>query len=155
MDSSTDWAAWSRDAVALMQARNEAWIERFGLSGAPYTWNIEQATLRFTRESGAVIADLCVVGTAAASGGTFLWAWANDGIPKHAWQRLHPVIGFGQQHGLDLLTTPEWTGGKSEGLEVLAVAGRILDADGTFLDTHGDLTVFFLLFDIREERVAA
>lgn len=138
-----------------MQARNEAWIDGFALAGVPYTWNIDQARLRFARESGAVVADLCVVGTASASDGTFLWAWANDGVPKQAWQRLHAVIGFGQQHGLDLLTTPEWSGGQPEGLEMLGVAGRILDAEGTFVDTHGDLTMFFLLFDIREERAAS
>src|SRR6185436_5804464 len=29
-DSEPDWAAWSREAVRLMQARNDAWIAKFG-----------------------------------------------------------------------------------------------------------------------------
>ena len=146
----TDWSAWSREAVALMQARNDAWVERFGLSGAPYTWNLHEATIRFQRPMGAVIAELCYVGSVTASEGTFRWAWANDGVPKQAWERLHTVVGFGRANDLDLLTTPEWNAGRADGLEMVAVAGRILDADGTFVDTHRDLTTFFLLFDFKE-----
>lgn len=155
MSASTDWSAWSRDAVALMQSRNAAWIERYGLSEAPFNWNLENATMRFTRPVGDVVAELCFVGSASTHDGTFLWAWANETIPNHAWQRLHAVIGFGQEHDLGLLTTPEWAGGRAEGLEMVAVAGRVLDADGAFVDTHGDLTMFFLLFDFREERATA
>ena len=134
-----------------MEARNNAWIARFGLSGAPYTWNLDQATMRFQRPTGDVVAELCCIGTASHSAGTFLWSWANDALPKQAWHRLPAVVGFGQQHHLDLLTTPEWSGGRSEGLEMLAVAGRILDADGTFVDEHEDLTLFFLLFGLTEQ----
>ena len=151
MSAPTDWSAWSREAVALMQARNDAWIARFALSGAPYTWNLNEATLRFQRPIGAVVAELCCVGSASTSAGTFLWAWANDAVPKGAWQRLHTVVGFGHAHDLDLLTTPEWSGGRAEGLEMLAVAGRILDAHGTFVDTHDDVTMFFLLFGFKEQ----
>ncbi|MDF2771348.1 MAG: hypothetical protein K0S86_842 [Geminicoccaceae bacterium] len=152
MSEATDWSAWSREAVALMQARNEAWIDRYGLANAPFTWNIDDRTLRFSRPDGDVVADLCLVGATAGSRGTFLWAWADGGVPKHAWERLHAVIGFGQEHDLGLLTTPEWPGGRSEGLEMVAVAGRILDAEGAFVDTRDDVTIFFLLFDFREER---
>jgi hypothetical protein len=154
MSAPTDWSAWSREAVALMQSRNEAWIERYALSTAPFNWNLDDGTIRFTRPTGDVVADICFVGTASSRDGTFLWAWANDGVPKNAWQRLHAVIGFGREHDLGLLTTPEWSGGRAEGLEMVAVAGRVLDAEGAFVDTHGDLTMFFLLFDFREQAAA-
>ena len=45
----TDWAEWSRQAVAAMQARNEAWITRFGLARAPYRWDLVTAELLFER----------------------------------------------------------------------------------------------------------
>jgi hypothetical protein len=152
VSESTDWSAWSREAVALMKARNEAWIERYGLADAPYTWNIDEGAVRFTRPGqSSVVADLCLVGTASASQGTFLWAWANDGVSKRSWERLHAVVGFGREHDLGLLTTPEWPGGRAEGLEMVAVAGRILDAEGAFVDTRDDLTIFFLIFNLRED----
>jgi hypothetical protein len=155
VSGSTDWSAWSREAVALMQSRNEAWIGRYALAEAAFKWSLDDATMRFTRPAGDVVAELCFVGTASASEGTFLWAWANETVPKRSWQRLHAVIGFGQEHDLGLLTTPEWNGGRAEGLEMVAVAGRVLDADGAFVDTRGDVTMFFLLFDFREEPATA
>ncbi len=151
MSSSTDWAAWSREAVALMQRRNEAWIQRFGLRGEPFDWDLERGTLSFARGNHAVVADLCVVGTASTCEGTFLWAWANGTMPEEARRQLDTVREFGEEHDLGLLTTPEWEGGRAEGLEMLAVAGRILDAEGFLVDTHADLTLFFLLFNLRRD----
>jgi hypothetical protein len=56
---------------------------------------------------------------------------------------------FGVTHDLPLLTMPEWPGGRAEGLEMLAVAGRIQDASGGFIDTAGDLILFFTLHRFR------
>ena len=58
MTTSPDWAAWSRDAVALMQARNAAWTDRFSKPGAPYTWDLDRATMTFPDDAGNVVADL-------------------------------------------------------------------------------------------------
>jgi hypothetical protein len=69
-------------------------------------------------------------------------------------RRLHAVRAFGARHGLALLTDPEWTGGRAEGLEMLAVAGRILDAEGTWVDADDDLTLFFLLFGLHRAPAA-
>jgi len=149
MPDPTDWEVWSRDAVLLMHERNRDWTSRFGLDGAAYSWDLEQTTITFARPDDVVIGDICVVGTAAESTGTFLWAWANEALPRRAWATLDAVRQFGRLHRLSLLMDAEWPGGRAEGLEMLAVAGRILDAEGAWVDTSGDLTLFFLLFDLR------
>jgi hypothetical protein len=42
----TDWAAWSREAVEMMVARNAEWPRKLGLVGAPeYRWDLDAATL--------------------------------------------------------------------------------------------------------------
>lgn len=65
---------------------------------------------------------------------------------------MHPTYGrvrrFGITHDLPLFTTPEWPGGRAEGLEMLA-AGRIQEASGGFIDTAGDLILFFTLHQFR------
>ncbi len=149
-DPNTDWSGWSREAGRLMQERNAAWQERFRLGGHAYRWHLDPATLRFERESDAVVARVCVVGTASEHEGTFLWSWANEAIPATARLGLEAVREFGARHGLLLLTTPEFKGGRAEGLEVLAVSGRVLDAQGVFVDRKGDVTMFFALmgFDV-------
>jgi hypothetical protein len=157
----TDWAQWSRQAVAQMKAQNRAWLQRFALQGAPYHWDLETAALTFARASDRVVADICVIGTVSHADTTFLWAWANDTIPPIARRGLELVREFGETHDLPLLITPEWSGGRAEGLEMLAVAGRIQSASGGFVDEADDLTLLFTLSNFRvrpnagEDRPAA
>jgi hypothetical protein len=148
-DAEPDWGQWSREAVVLMQARNQAFVEKFALSGRAFRWNLDVGQIAFLGDEHAVLADLCVVGSISACEGTFLWAWANGSIPRQAQVRLHDVRTFGETHDLDLLTTAEWPATRAEGLEMLAVAGRVLDAEGVFVAPEGDLTLFFVLHGLR------
>ena len=145
----TDWAEWSRQAVAAMSACNEAWVSRFDLKRAPFHWDLATAELRFERATDHVVADVCVVGTVSKVTGTFLWAWANDAIPVAATRGLDVVRTFGITHDLALLTEPEWPGGRAEGLEMLAIAGRVQDASGGFIDGAGETVFFFTLHRFR------
>ena len=144
-----DWAAWSREAVRLMQERNTAWQQRFGLSDCPFQWDMNTATIQFRRNVDAVVAAVCVVGTTSVAESTFLWGWANESIPPIARRNLERVREFGARHQLPLLMTPEFHGGHAEALEMLAVSGRVLDAEGVFIHPDGDLTFFFALSDFR------
>ncbi len=146
----TDWAEWSREAVRLMQARNAEWMSRYGVTTrTSYRWDLQSATISLARERDDVVSTLTCVGTASASAGTFLWAWANPAIPDAARAGLNRVRAFGIENALSLLTEPEVAGGKPEGLELAAVAGRITDASGVFVDAGDDTTCFFLLRDFR------
>lgn len=148
-DNVTDWTEWSRQAVAVMQARNEAWISRFDLGHAPYRWDLVTAELRFERATDHVVADLCLVGTVSEQEGTFVWAWDNDAIPATAKRGLDVVRTFGTTHDLPRLITPEWPGGRADGLEMLAIAGRIQEASGGFVDKEGGVLLFFTLRHFR------
>ena len=145
-----NWASWSKDAVALMQSRNEDWRRSFGLVDATYHWDLDSATMRFESPSRTVLASLCVVGTTSASEGTFLWGWANRSLPAAVTGGLDVVRRFGEEHDLPLLVSPEIPGARAEGLECTAIAGRIQDAAGVFVDTCGDVTMFFTLAGFRE-----
>lgn len=150
----TDWHEWSREAVATMDRRNKEWIARYGLGSAPYRWDLEQAVIRFEREGGRVVADLTIIGSVSEHAGTFQWAWADAAVPAAATVGLDAVRRFGEEHDLPLLTTAEFRGDRSQGLELLAAAGRIQDAAGGFTDRSGDLTLFFTLHRFRVEEPA-
>src|SRR5687767_7024312 len=126
----TDWAAWSREAVQLMRRRNADWEQRFTLQGCPFVWDLETASIRFERTLDDVVASICLVGTTSSPEGTFLWAWANEAIPSVTRRGLDLVRAFGAKHDLSVLTTAELPGGRPEALEMVAIAGRVLDADG-------------------------
>jgi hypothetical protein len=148
----TDWGEWSRGAVAEMQAQNEAWLRRFSLQGAPYRWDLGTAELIFDRAGDHVVADICAIGSVSEAEGTFCWAWANEAIPSTATRGLELVRAFGEAHDLPLLIMPEWPGGLADGLEMLAVAGRVQDANGGFVDTERGLTTLFTLSHFRVRR---
>jgi hypothetical protein len=150
-DAARDWSQWSRECVQLMQARNRAFIDKFALSGRRFHWNLDVAKIVFAAAESAVIADLTAVGSTSESEGSFRWAWANAAIPRPAKERIEEVRRFGQTHRLDLLTEAQWPGGRAEALEMLAVAGRILDADGVLVAPDDDLTFFFALHRFRAQ----
>lgn len=152
-DGPGDWGAWSREAVQLMQGRNAAFVRTYALEDAHYHWFLDEALLVFPFDGREVMADICVVGSVSSSAGTFLWAWANDVIPASARRGLEKVRDFGLSNGLGLLSTDEWPGGRAEGLEMAAVAGKILDADGIWIAPNEDLTLFFALSNFRQREV--
>jgi hypothetical protein len=135
--------------VAQMQARNEEWIRGFSLQGVPYRWDLGTAELIFVRAGDRVMADICAIGTVSEAEETFCWAWANDIIPPTAMRGLELVRAFGEEHDLPLLITPQWPGSLADGKEMLAVAGRIQDADGGFMDGDQGLTLLFTLSHFR------
>ena len=152
METAPDWSAWSRGAIRLMRERNRTWMNRYGLKGCSFAWNLPCAELVFQCENDEVACDICVIGTLSKSEGTFLWAWANTAIPVRPQRGLTRVREFGELWGLGLLIEPEWSGGQAEGLEMVAIAGRILDAEGTFTDEVGDVTLFFALSNFQRRQ---
>ena len=145
-----DWPRWSRESVALFQARNRDWQSRSSLRAQPYRFDLDSATLTFDRGSDLVVADLTVIGTTSRSEATFLWSWANESLPAIATTLASRVRAFGETNHLPLLTRSEWPGARPEGLEMLAISARILDAEGAFVHESGDVTFYFALFDFRE-----
>ncbi|EXU81874.1 hypothetical protein AX13_01075 [Comamonas aquatica DA1877] len=146
----TDWAAWSREAVETMVARNAEWPRQFGLQGDPaYRWDLERALLVFEGPLHEVVATVCLVGTTSEREGSFVWSWANEAIPPVHGQALEVVHEFGRDHHLALLTTPRIQGGRPEATECLCIAGRLQRAVGTFIDQQGDVALYFTILHLQ------
>ena len=146
----TDWAAWSREAVETMIARNAEWPAKFGLQGSPaYRWNLDNATLVFEGPLHQVVATVCLVGTTSDSEGSFVWSWANEAIPKKHGQALEAVHDFGRENHLALLTTAQIQGGRPEATECLCIAARLQRAVGTFIDKQDDVTLYFSILHMQ------
>ena len=142
----TDWAAWSREAVEMMVARNAEWPRRFGLQGSPdFRWDLDSATLVLQGPLHEVVATVCLVGTTSDSENSFLWSWANEAVPKQHGEALEVVHDFGREHQLALLTTARIPGGRPEATECLCIAARLQRAMGTFIDQQGDVTLYFTI----------
>jgi hypothetical protein len=137
-----DWAAWSRDSVAQLSARARDLLARHSLAeGAPYRWDLETAALTIGDTSFALV----TIGTVV--NGSFRWSWANDSIPPGAKVGIDTVRQFGLDNELALLIESCTPGGLPQGHECLAIAARILDADGCWIDATD---AGYILFALRE-----
>lgn len=146
----TDWAAWSRESVEMMVAKNAEWPRQFGLQGTPaYRWDLDSATLVLNGPLHEVVATVCLVGTTSDSEGSFLWSWANEAIPRQHGEALEVVHDFGRESHLSLLTTPRIQGGRPEATECLCIAARLQRAMGTFIDQQGDVTLYFTILHLQ------
>ncbi|NVB85791.1 MAG: hypothetical protein HOV81_45935 [Kofleriaceae bacterium] len=137
-----DWAAWSRDSVSQLSARARDLLARHSLAeSAPYRWDLETAALKLGNASFGLV----TVGT--ITGGSFLWSWANDSIPPAAKVGIDKVRQFGIDNDLELLIESCAPGGLPQGQECLAIAARILDADGSWIDATDAGYILFALRD--------
>jgi hypothetical protein len=124
-----DWGRWSKDCASIMQSRTDELLRRHGIAAnAAYRWDLETGAMQI----GDVTIRIVTVGT--VSGGSFLWSWANEAIPAAAKAGIDRVRSFGLEHGLSLLSEPCASGGLSQAKECVAIAGRILDASGIWID---------------------
>jgi hypothetical protein len=137
-----DWAAWSREAVELMSLRTKEFLQRHGLEpGAPYRWDLDLAEMRM----GTSCFGLSVVGT--VSGTSFLWSWANEGLPPACCQRVAEVRSFGERNGLSLLSEPCHPGGLTQLKECVAISGRLLDASAVWFHRSETTHLGFVLHE--------
>ncbi len=115
-------------------------LAKHGLNaGSPYRWDLGTGELVVE----GVHLPLVTVGT--VSGDSFRWAWATDAIPASAKRGLERVREFGEEHGLQLLCTARVGGGLAQGKECLAIAGRVLDAAGVWIDSIETGHIVFVL----------
>ncbi|HEX7700795.1 MAG TPA: hypothetical protein VF403_08740 [Kofleriaceae bacterium] len=140
-----DWGAWSKEAVSLMTARTRELLARHSIpTSAAYHWDLDAGVIVI----GEATFGLTTVGT--VDDASFLWAWANDALPANGKRGIEAVRQFGLEHGLGLLVEPCARAGLAQAKECLAIAGRILDARGIWIDKTEVGSILFVLY----ERVA-
>jgi hypothetical protein len=140
----TDWGAWSRESVALMTARANERMRRHDIpAGAPYHWELEAAKITI----GEATFRLVTVGTVVND--QFLWSWANDAIPATAKVGIERARQFGIDNDSNWVLTDPWMrGGLAQAKECLVLAGRILNADGVWIDQTESGYIRFILFEL-------
>jgi len=142
MDTVADWGAWSKEAVVLMTARTRELLARHAiLEGSAYHWDLATGLIVI----GGVTFRLVTVGTTVAE--AFLWSWANEGIPPSAKADIARVRQFGVDNDLSLLVEPSLSGGLAQAKECLALAARVLDAQGIWIDQTSAGHIFFALHE--------
>ena len=137
-----DWGAWIRETDELIATRTRELFERHAIPlGCDYYCDLHASAMVLDD----VTFPMTVGGTVVGS--SFLWAWADDTIPHTAKAGLERVRQFGVENGLAMLTDERAHGGLGRAKECVAIAARVLDAQGIWLDDTDDGYILFVLFE--------
>jgi uncharacterized protein DUF6882 len=131
--------------------RQAALVTEYGLQGdIQYQWSLDDATISWTRGGVEVLAGrITLLGTVSHEAGTWLWSWANDGIPAPARGDVERVRVIGAAHEFPVLASAGFAADQRTVPAARIAAADILDADGLWLDRQDGMDLHFTLHDLR------
>ncbi len=97
-----------------------------------------------------VVASIQVVGTTSKTSRTWMWAWANESLPRGVTERVLEVRQFGVTEGLSKLTEPQLTDNEFLGWEMAAITARIIGAKGAYRCPGDDGFLYAVYIDIND-----
>jgi hypothetical protein len=128
------FSEFRHDATHQLMNLNKECEEKFHISSCPrWHYDFDCGTLTFSRDGEPkIVASIQVVGTTSVSGGTWLWAWANQSLPKRVIEGSVKVREFGEKERLPELTQKSWPDNEYLGWEMAAIAAKVLGAKGAY-----------------------
>jgi hypothetical protein len=127
-----------------MDVRQERFVSTIA-SAAHWHYDLDEAVIEFSGGGSMVSHRFVVAGSTSVVEGTWLWSWANDGLPESAVVGIDSVRAYGEAHGYEPLITAEWLAREPLMGDVSAVAGELLGATGYFRTSGGDVSLYLLL----------
>jgi hypothetical protein len=130
-----DWYAdWRRESFEQLLAKQQHLKDEYGLGGWPrYDYDLDAGLLTLSDERGPrVSCDVEVAGTVGE--GDWLWGWANAHLPKGRREKVLRVKAYGEEHGIEELSSELIEAADLEGLGWMLTAAtvRLLDAEGAY-----------------------
>ncbi len=147
-----DWYdAWCEEAFETFRAKQQRLSETYDLaSWQRYDYDANAGTLTFSDQEGPrVLADIQVIGTVGER--DWLWGWANENWPALSTEGLQALRAFGDEHGIEELTTEYLESDDLAGLGwmLAAIAARVLNAEGAYRAPSGTGAVYLLIRSIK------
>jgi hypothetical protein len=149
--STEKWNAIVRDCCRELTTKNEQLWRRLSLNTYKrWDWNQDSAELVFSNDGvpGAK-ARITFVGSVSTKSDTWLWSWANFGLVAGVREPAIAVRDYGEREGFLPLTIPKWSAKHEDGWHMMAVAARILGAEGAYRTPKDNGFTFMVLHDVR------
>lgn len=104
----------------------------------------------FTLKGGRkVIMTFHVVGSISDRSKTWMWSWDNLYLLENVTEEMLKVKAFGEENGIEKLTSPKWPGNDDNGWEMTAIAAWVLKSKGAFSFLSDEMMVFVVFEDIK------
>ena len=155
--SPEQFSVYRHEAVHQLMRLNEECEKTYQLSLWPrWDYDLEAGTLTFS-ENGTpqIIASIQVIGTTSKSGGTWMWAWANESLPDKVTRAVESVRAFGLAENLAELTKESLPDDEYIGWEMSGVAAGILHAKGAYRcpDDNGFVYVVYTSLRFADDQI--
>jgi hypothetical protein len=140
----------------LIQSINELRLSTAAHSSAWHldkaAWNLDQDTglIVFTTPDGLrATCSAQVVGTYNTDDHSWLWAWDHPSIDPALREHAMQVLAYGEEHGVEALTTRKFECEESDAWEFAALTCKLCQAQGAYRGSAGNVLVFLTFSDIR------
>ncbi|MCA9058399.1 MAG: hypothetical protein KDA85_07865 [Planctomycetaceae bacterium] len=137
-------------SVRELQDKNEA-HKAWGL-GTFDRWNINQdvGDLVFTNADGTqAVAPAQIIGSFNTNDNSWLWSWDNPSIAADLKTDATKLREYGEQHGIEKLTTRKWTGTEEDAWAMAAFAVKHCGAQGAYRGQSGATWVFMVFGGVK------
>jgi hypothetical protein len=98
-------------------------------------WSVDQdeGTIVFTNRDGiTATCPVQIIGTYDTQSGTWLWGWEHPSVVPALQEHARQVRAYGEQLGIERLTTQEVVCDESEAWEFTALACKLCEAQGAY-----------------------
>ena len=148
--SPEEFKAYSHESHHALEQLTELLEKRFKIgTWQRWDYDLESATLTFSSDGiPRVSATIQAVGSTSNKSGTWMWGWANGGLPAITTDKLHQLREFGERENITQMTEATFPGDEALGWELAAVATQILGGKGVYRCPSGNGFLFLILMDI-------
>lgn len=114
-----------------------------------WQFDMDSGTIAFGPER---VFPVQLLGTFSHQSDSWLWAWANEqsGIPARLLEQARQLRSYGEQHGIERLTTPSFAATDMDLHAIGSIAAGMFDASGYYLADYGQ---GILVLTVKSEQV--
>jgi hypothetical protein len=133
------------DLMVATQGHQQAWH-----FGKEEQWQVdyERGELLLKFPGRQVIAAAQIIGAYDSETGFWQWAWANPSLPQNIITHALSVKEYGEQQGIERLTSPEWSGAETDCWYMAALAFRLCGGQGAYRGPAGATFTFFTMGEL-------
>lgn len=151
-NASNDNATLSEPDLTIARAKNEmelrtqAAIGMWGLDTAAWAADLEAGTITFTNDEKklAITAPVQVIGSYNTEDGTWLWGWDHPSVSEPLAEFARRVRTFGEQNGLEDLTTRKINASMDDAWRFTALASHLGGGEGAYCGPAGSARFFMV-----------
>jgi hypothetical protein len=142
-DSSPDFQLLLEQSMEELRLKTVAHESGWCLDKANWAVDQDAGTITFTLPEGVIATcPVQVIGTYNTEDSTWLWGWDHPSVVTPLQEHARTVKAYGQQHGIERLTTQKLSCTEEDAWQFAALACKLCEAQGAYRGPSGPTRVF-------------